>query len=159
MKNQSLLYTLPISTLEETQTWALKFSKVLEKGDVLALKGDLGAGKTTFSRFIIQNLNPTYTEIPSPTFTLVQTYETPKGLLWHFDCYRLTHPEESMEIGLEEAFHRGISLIEWPEKIAPFLPPSTLFLVFELHLGARTLKVFGNPLWGTRLHPIFSTSI
>lgn len=159
MKNQSLLHTFTISALDETQTWALKFAHILQKGDIIALQGDLGVGKTTFCRFLIQGLNPIFTEIPSPTFTLVQTYEMPKGSLWHFDCYRLNRPEDAIELGIEEAFHTGISLIEWPEKISPLLPPSTLFLTFELHLETRTLKIFGDSTWTKRLNSIFYTSL
>lgn len=83
------------------------------------LVGDLGAGKTAFTRGFIQSfagLNKE--EVPSPTFTLVQTYDTEKGTIWHFDLYRLKDAEEVWELGFEDALSSGISLIEWPERIA-----------------------------------------
>ena len=152
MKNQSLLFTCFIDTLQETQKWALNIAAVLEQFDVIALKGDLGAGKTTFARFLIQHLTSPHLDVPSPTFTLVQSYETQKGPLFHFDCYRLENPFEAVEIGLEDAFTAGISVIEWPQKIDLFLPPSTLLLEFET-TPSRHLKIYGNPLWKERLTP------
>ncbi|HQS84907.1 MAG: tRNA (adenosine(37)-N6)-threonylcarbamoyltransferase complex ATPase subunit type 1 TsaE [Alphaproteobacteria bacterium 16-39-46] len=155
MKNQSLLFTCSLDTLQETQKWALVIAALLQKFDVLALKGNLGAGKTTFTRFLIQSLTSPQQEVPSPTFTLVQAYETQKGLLFHFDCYRLESPFEVLELGIEDAFTTGISLIEWPEKIDIFLPPNTLLLDFE-NTASRRLKIYGNLLWKERLTPLLT---
>jgi len=152
MKNQSLLFTCSINTLQETQKWALILAALLEKFDVVALKGNLGAGKTTFARFLIQQLTSLQEEVPSPTFTLVQSYETNKGPLFHFDCYRLEHPYEALELGIEDSFTTGISLIEWPEKIEIFLPQNTLLLDFEAG-PTRHLKIYGNKRWEERLNP------
>ncbi len=152
MKNQPLLFTCSLDSLQETQKWALTIAALLEKFDVLALKGNLGAGKTTFARFLIQSLTSAHQEVPSPTFTLVQSYETQKGLFFHFDCYRLESPFEVLELGIEDAFTTGISLIEWPEKIDIFLPPNTLLLDFE-NTSSRRLKIYGNLLWKERLTP------
>ncbi|RZI47057.1 tRNA (adenosine(37)-N6)-threonylcarbamoyltransferase complex ATPase subunit type 1 TsaE [Candidatus Finniella inopinata] len=88
---------------------------------VIALWGDMGAGKSTFARAFIQSLLPT-TDVPSPTFTLIQTYDTPKGEIWHCDLYRLKGPEDAEELGLLEAFNQHICLIEWPERLGDFLP-------------------------------------
>jgi tRNA threonylcarbamoyl adenosine modification protein YjeE len=96
----------------------------------VCLWGDLGVGKTTFSRSFINRLLLTDEDIPSPTFTLIQTYQTTKGLLWHCDLYRLKSPEEIEELGLIEAFYQTICLIEWPEKIKDYLPKNRI----DVHL-------------------------
>ena len=150
MKNQPLLLTYPLLTLQDTQKLASFLAPLLQPTDILALTGQLGAGKTTFTRFLIQSLAPPIDEIPSPTFTLVQTYDTPKGVLWHFDCYRLATPFEAIELGIEDAFNSGISVIEWPEKIEPLLPSTSLFLTFDTS-SSRSLKIFGDTNWKNRL--------
>ena len=95
----------------------------LRRGDVVGLKGELGAGKTTLARAILRAAAGDRTLIvPSPTFTLVEVYETPRGPYWHFDLYRLETPEQVYELGWEEALADGISLIEWPERLGPLLP-------------------------------------
>lgn len=154
MKNQPLLYTLSICTLLETQKIALSLGSILKKNDVLALKGNLGAGKTTFARFLIQSLTSLQTPVPSPTFTLVQLYETSQSTLWHFDFYRLENPFEAFELGLEESFKTGICLLEWPEKVDPLLPSSLLVLEF-INEEDRSLHVYGDLAWKDRLSPLF----
>jgi len=104
----------------------------LSPGDVLALEGDLGAGKTTFARALIRALSAdTLTEVPSPTFTLVQSYETARFDVAHFDLYRLTDPSELLELGLDLALKRGIAVIEWPSRAADLLPPERLTLTLS----------------------------
>lgn len=101
-------------------------------GDVIALKGDLGAGKTTFSRALLRAVSgDSSLEVPSPTFTLVQNYETPRFEVAHFDLYRLVDPAELDELGLEAAQQRGVVLIEWPERGAGRLGEERLTLLFE----------------------------
>ncbi len=107
----------------ETQSIATAFAKTLKKGDIIALYGTLGAGKTAFCRALIQSLTGNKNDVPSPTFTLLQTYEAPDFLIYHFDFYRLKNPDEAYEIGIEDAFYDGVSLIEWPEKLGYLLPP------------------------------------
>ncbi len=95
----------------------------LRTGDVVGLKGELGAGKTTLARAILRAAaEDARLIVPSPTFTLVEIYETPRGSFWHFDLYRLETPEQVFELGWEEALTEGISLIEWPERLGPLLP-------------------------------------
>jgi tRNA threonylcarbamoyladenosine biosynthesis protein TsaE len=103
-------------------------------GDVIALKGELGAGKTSFARAFIR-ARGSAEEVPSPTFTLVQVYEPGGAAVWHFDAYRLRDPEEAWELGIEDAFRDGISLIEWPERLGPLLPARRLEIA--LSAGAR----------------------
>lgn len=107
---------------------------LLRRGDVLALDGDLGAGKTALARAALRAAtgNPAE-EVPSPTFTLVQLYDAPTGeTWWHFDLYRLTTPEEALELGLEDALAEGISLIEWPQRLGAWLPQRAWWLRLEI---------------------------
>ena len=108
-------------TEEDTKRLAEKTASIVQKGDIFALYGTLGAGKSTFSRYFIQSLCDAE-DVPSPTFTLVQTYETPNFDIYHYDMYRLKHAEEAYELGVEDAFYQGVSLIEWPENISEILP-------------------------------------
>ena len=95
----------------------------LKPGDVIGLKGDLGTGKTTLARAIIRAaMNDPNLIVPSPTFTLVETYDTPLGPYWHFDLYRLETPEQVYELGWEEALAEGVVLVEWPERLGALLP-------------------------------------
>lgn len=108
---------------QETENIAQNLAKELKNGDILALYGDLGAGKSLFARALIRTIiNDQNAEVPSPTFTLVQTYESPKGQISHFDCYRLEDPEEIYEIGWEESLNEGIVILEWPSKLEGLLP-------------------------------------
>src|SRR5476651_1643231 len=92
----------------DTQAEAVRLAATMKAGDVLLLEGDLGSGKTVFARALIRALaDDSSLEVPSPTFTLVQTYDTPRGTVWHFDLYRLEEPEEIYEIGWEEALAGG----------------------------------------------------
>ena len=120
-----------LKSLSETEAFARTLSEVSEAGDVLLLFGDLGVGKTAFARAFITHRMGAPTEVPSPTFTLVQVYETPKTTLWHFDLYRLKTVEEVWELGFEEALEDGISIIEWPERLGGMRFPHTLELHFQ----------------------------
>ena len=114
---------LPALSEAELCRLAEDFAFALKPGDVLALKGDLGAGKTTFARALIRAVSGSPDiEIPSPTFTLVQTYGTGRFEIAHFDLYRLTAPEELHELGLDHALNKGVAIIEWPERAGDLLP-------------------------------------
>lgn len=122
-------YTL---TQQDLITLAKPLAKALRKGDVIALWGDLGVGKTTFARILVQALVGEAIEVPSPTFTLVQVYDSPKSEIWHCDLYRLKDPEEIFEIGLEDAFHNTICLIEWPERLGNLLPRRRIDVLLKI---------------------------
>lgn len=102
----------------------------LHAGDVLLLSGGIGAGKTHFARSLIQSLLLVPEDVPSPTFTLVQTYDTSAGELWHSDLYRLSGPDEAIELGLTDAFESAICLVEWPDRLQDVTPTDALHLVF-----------------------------
>lgn len=100
----------------------------LQQGDAVLLSGELGAGKTTLARGLAAAWTGQDEEAPSPTYTLVQTYEGPKGMLSHMDLYRLNRPEDVFELGLEEALEFGATVIEWPERLGPYTPSRPILL-------------------------------
>ncbi len=119
---------------QETIKVARDFAITLRPRDVVLLQGDLGLGKSVFSRGIIRTLTgDDHLDVPSPTFTLVQTYDTPQGEIYHFDLYRLKSPEELYEIGWEDALSAGILLIEWPDKLEHLKPKN--FIEVDLKMG------------------------
>lgn len=118
-----------------TDALAARMAQVLRPGDTLLLSGALGAGKTHLARALIRaHLGNAFEPVPSPTFTLVQTYEGPAGALWHADLYRLGDAGEIHELGLEEARDDAICLIEWPDRLAPGWPAGAVLL----HLARQT---------------------
>ena len=121
-----------VTTEQETALVAEQLAPLLKKGDIVLLNGTLGVGKTTFVRALIRHLLQTEIDVPSPTYTLLQIYDTPNFAIYHFDFYRLKSPEEAYEIGIEDAFSDGVSLIEWPDKIAGLLPAKCKAITFQL---------------------------
>ncbi|MEP1612882.1 MAG: tRNA (adenosine(37)-N6)-threonylcarbamoyltransferase complex ATPase subunit type 1 TsaE [Roseobacter sp.] len=115
----------------ETALFATNLGSKLKPGDVVLLNGTVGAGKTHFARHLIQSLLLTPEDVPSPTFTLVQNYETVSGTLWHADLYRVSSIHEIEELGLTEAFDTAICLIEWPDRLGSLAPISALTLGLE----------------------------
>jgi hypothetical protein len=126
----------------------------LEPGDMVALSGELGAGKTTFARAVIRAaLGDDAAEVPSPTFALAEAYETPKGRITHFDFYRLSRAQEAREIGFEEALATGAVLVEWPERALELMPADRLEIRFTEADGGevRQLSFEGHGGWAARL--------
>ena len=142
---------------DETATIALadRISRLAQLGDIIALKGDLGTGKTAFARAFIRSRGNLEEEVPSPTFTLVQVYDLHLPI-WHFDLYRLRSPDEAWELGIEQAFSEGISLIEWPERLGPLLPEHhlELSLTFGDRPEARRVTLDAGGRWQARLAAI-----
>ena len=143
--------------LTATAALGRRLASLLRRGDVVALKGGLGAGKTTLAREIIAALSAEVTEVPSPTFTLVQTYPVQlldgPAELWHFDLYRLDRADQVDELGLDEALAGAVSLIEWPELIERRLPRDRV-LSIALTIGAdgaRSVTLSGGKNWSDRL--------
>jgi len=116
---------------DQTARLAEQIGTGLGPGDCLLLGGPVGAGKTHFARQLIWSLMDAPEDVPSPTFTLVQTYETRAGELWHCDLYRLNATPDIEELGLTEAFETAICLIEWPKLLGPLTPDGALCLHFQ----------------------------
>lgn len=142
--------------LTATETLARRLAPLLRAGDVVALGGELGAGKTAFSRALIRTLHGSDIDVPSPTFTFVQMYDLPVFELWHFDLYRLESPQDAFELDIEDAFATGVSLIEWPVNLGPYLPANRLdiSLSFANTPTARRISLTGNDNWAGRLEAI-----
>ena len=131
-------------------------ANILNSGDMLAIRGDLGVGKTRLCRAIIQALVGYAEDVPSPTFTLVQQYDSPRGPVHHFDFYRLEKPEDVLELDIESAFYDGISLMEWPDKMGPYLPMDCLNITLSYNDQAdqpdgREIKLTGPDSWRQRI--------
>ena len=120
-----------LSSPQATTDLAAVIGADLRPSDVLLLEGPVGAGKTHFARGLIQSILRHPEDIPSPTFTLVQTYDTMRGALWHADLYRLTSTHEIEELGLVDAFEDSICLVEWPDRLGELAPNRALHLTFK----------------------------
>ena len=151
--SDSVLAEIILGDLGATEQLAARLGACLKSGDVIALDGPLGIGKTAFARGLIRHLVGTETEVPSPTINLVFTYDVAGGVLWHFDLFRIEQPEDAYELGVEEAFADGISLVEWPARLGRLLPGDRLGLTFMAGAsdGARRVRLIGNDAWRRRL--------
>ncbi|WP_414461681.1 tRNA (adenosine(37)-N6)-threonylcarbamoyltransferase complex ATPase subunit type 1 TsaE [Hyphomicrobium sp. DY-1] len=126
------VFSFPELTEGDVSRLAQEIAFLVQPGDTLALEGDLGAGKSTFARAFIRAVaSDAELEIPSPTFTLVQSYETPRFEIAHFDLYRLSDPSEIDELGLDAALARGIAIVEWPSRGDSRIPTDRLTLRFD----------------------------
>ena len=136
-----------------TRALAVDISALASSTDIIALKGDLGSGKTSFARAFIRARGYGGEEVPSPTFTLVQVYELPGGPIWHIDLYRLRDPEEAWELDIEDAFRDGVSLIEWPERLGPLVPARRLEITLSAGptQAARRAAIDPPAEWAARL--------
>ena len=144
-----------LTSAEALEAWGFRLAICLRPRDIIALSGELGAGKTTVARGILRGLGLAG-EVPSPTFTIVQTYEPPevKFPVWHVDLYRLDSPDDLIELGIEEAFETAMILVEWPERMGSQLPTQALRIGLD---GAgeaeRRLTVAYPPDWEGRCLP------
>jgi tRNA threonylcarbamoyladenosine biosynthesis protein TsaE len=139
---------------EETCALAQALGPHLAPGDALLLSGEVGAGKTHFARCLIQGLLDQPEDVPSPTFTLVQTYPVAEWELWHADLYRLTDIAEIEELGLLEAFETAVCLVEWPDRLGELTPPGALSLTLEATAGEETRILtfeWTDSAWETRV--------
>jgi len=146
---------LTLSDEEATAALARRIAARARPGDVIALGGDLGSGKTFFARAFIGE-----PDVPSPTFTLVQIYDRPPGCpsgrVWHFDLYRLGKSDEAIELDIEDAFAEGVSLIEWPERLGPLLPTARLDVALEFLSDprGRAVTLTGRGRWAGLLDQV-----
>lgn len=126
----------------------------LAAGDVVCLSGNLGAGKTTLARGVIGAWTGSAEEAPSPTYTLVQTYEGARGELWHVDLYRLKRPDDAWELGLDDAFVSAATLIEWPERLEGHLPRDRLDIDLTPADEGRRAALIAHGAWRQKLATI-----
>lgn len=135
---------------------AARLAACARPGDLIALEGDLGTGKTSFARAFIRSLQDEPEDVPSPTFTLLQSYETNSGLVHHFDLYRIENPAELGPLGFEEALGEGIVLVEWPERLGALLPVGRLSLRLEFGPtpDSRRATLRGSGNWAARMRDI-----
>jgi tRNA threonylcarbamoyladenosine biosynthesis protein TsaE len=143
------------SNLSECEITKLahRFAEYAAVGQTILLDGPVGAGKSHFSRALIQQLmakTGMIEDVPSPTFTLVQTYETQNLDIWHADLYRLSTLDEVYELGLEEALETSMCLVEWPNRLGELKPEHALSIEFEIAaIGMRNLQIrWTDPKWG-----------
>lgn len=148
-----VLRALTLNSPDETDHLAKEIAPHLGAGDVILLQGGLGAGKTHFARALIQTrlaANGMSEDVPSPTYTLVQTYSDGALEIWHADLYRLSSSDEIDELGLTDAFETGICLVEWPDRLASLAPRSALTIRFRNAESedARIVEFFASdPRW------------
>jgi len=132
-----------------TERLGVALAKRLRPRDVVALQGGLGVGKTTLARAILRAASGDPALIvPSPTFTLVEIYDTPVGVFWHFDLYRLEEPEQVFELGWEEARADGMALVEWAERLGRLLPRERLTVTLAMEGDGRRADLQGEARFG-----------
>jgi tRNA threonylcarbamoyl adenosine modification protein YjeE len=148
---ESFLRQFELESEAGTAALGCEIARHLAAGDTVTLSGPLGSGKTVLARAVVRTFLARE-EVPSPTFTLVQTYETQNFLISHVDLYRVKAESELRELGLDEALDRGVLIIEWPDRMGTQLPPDRLDLMFEAADGEhRLVKLVGRGSWAQRL--------
>jgi tRNA threonylcarbamoyladenosine biosynthesis protein TsaE len=148
---------ITLSSADHTAALAARLGARLSPGDTLLLEGPIGAGKTHFARSLIQSRLTLPEDVPSPTFTLVQTYDADGVDIWHADLYRLTSPDEVVELGLVDAFETAICLVEWPDRLGSLAPQNALTLHFAQGTADNErdlLLHWTAPEWASRLKGI-----
>lgn len=118
----------------------------MQGGETLLLQGPIGAGKSHLARALIRARLGRWEDVPSPTFTLVQVYEADVEI-WHADLYRLTHPDEVVELGLDDAFARAICLVEWPDRLGAVLPERAVLVDLRAEGDGRIAVITGDLDW------------
>lgn len=135
---------LDLPTAAETEALGQRLSALCRPGDAILLQGPIGAGKSCLARAFIRARLGAATEVPSPTFTLVQVYEADGTEIWHADLYRLTHPDEVWELGLDQAFETAICLVEWPDRLGRHVPAGALTIRLDAKGDGRQAVLSGG---------------
>ena len=141
---------VPLPDLESVARLGERIAARLQVGDIVALSGDLGAGKTTLSRAILRARGHRG-EVPSPTYTLLETYDLPSGPIVHADFYRLDDLRQLEELGLDDYRDNAILLAEWPENAGGFEEPGRLAILLENTCGSHRAIVEGGSAWHGRM--------
>ena len=154
-----LRYFLHLPDEDATQALGEALGSLLMPGDTILLEGALGTGKTHFARSVIQfrlAAAGRQEDVPSPTFTLVQTYDDGVCEIWHADLYRLTVPDELPELGLQDAFETAICLVEWPDRLAGLAPRDPLTITFRHRLAGegRDAEISGDERRWAHINPV-----
>ena len=145
------IQTFEVLEEAETDQLATKISQLLSTGDTILLEGDIGAGKTAFGRALIKARCGPATDVPSPTFSIVQTYDADDIEIWHCDLYRLGGPDDILELGLDAAFKDAVVLVEWPDRLGDLKPSDALELSISLVGDKRRFSFSGSAKWAKRL--------
>ncbi|MCR9073772.1 MAG: tRNA (adenosine(37)-N6)-threonylcarbamoyltransferase complex ATPase subunit type 1 TsaE [Alphaproteobacteria bacterium] len=151
------MIALALDDVAATHRLAETLAEIAGPGMAILLSGPLGAGKSEFARaFVRAWLADPNAEVPSPTFTLVQPYDAPRGTVWHCDLYRLGDPSEVEELGLGDAFADTVALVEWPDRLGDDLPADRLELTLEICHGSdrRIARLTPHGRWAGRLDAI-----
>ena len=143
------MQTAPVPTLDlpdpdATDALGQRLSRLARPGDVILLEGPIGAGKSSLARAFIRARLGADEDVPSPTFTLVQVYDDAGTEIWHADLYRLTHPDEVWELGLDDAFRTAICLVEWPDRLGAHVPPDALRIRLDAAGEGRRAEISGG---------------
>jgi len=141
-----------LANAEDTAAAATRLADFVAAPCTLLFTGEIGAGKSHMARALMRAAGVTDRDIPSPTFTLVQTYDSPLGAFWHCDLYRLSSVDEAEELGLFEAFESAICLVEWPDRLGSETPPDALWLELVAQDGGRDLTLSSA---SARWQPLF----
>ena len=146
-KSEGFVREIVLSDAAATRTFGARIATGLRAGDAILLAGDLGAGKTTLARAVLQSLG-VIESVPSPTFTLVQHYETPTLAVDHYDFYRIEDECELDQLGIDDTLANGAALIEWPEHAGSRLPKDALRIELEpIGHNSRRVRVSGPARW------------
>ena len=137
----------------KTKIIAEEISKICDKGDVLAISGSMGIGKTTFIKYFIQKISKAKS-VPSPSYNIILPYESEVSTIFHMDAWRLKSHNEALALGITEMFEDAIFLIEWAEKIKVILPNNCLNLIIKNINNKKFIEIEGNEVWNKRLKNI-----
>lgn len=148
--------TISLPNATATDQLGAALASVAKTGDCILLSGQIGAGKSALARAFIRALLGPETEVPSPTFTLVQTYEHSDFEIWHADLYRLSDTQEAVELGLTDAFDTAVTLIEWPDLLGDLAPAHALSIHLTVQEASHTAVMSYGPDWSDRIAQVTS---
>ena len=150
-----LINAYNIKKESNTKHIAESISAICNNGDVIALSGELGSGKSTFAKYFIKNLIKA-NSVPSPSYNILITYNLKDTTICHMDAWRLKSENEALNLGISEMFEKSIFIIEWAEKIKNIIPSNSLKIKIKIEKNKRTLLIEGNGSWKKRLKKFIS---
>ena len=148
-----LINNFNIQDENKTKVIAEEISKICKKGDVLAISGSMGIGKTTFIKYFIKKIAKAKS-VPSPSYNIILPYESKHSTIFHMDAWRLKNHNEALSLGITEMFDDAIFLIEWAEKIKIILPNDCLTLLIKNIKNKKFIEIEGNEVWNKRFKNI-----